>query len=81
MFDQIKKFKELKKIQDDLKKEKIFSEKNGIKVVLSGDFLVEEIILNPLLNNDDQALILKDVFNEAIQKIQISIFQKLSKII
>lgn len=81
MFDHFKKIKELKNLQDEIKKEKVFSEKEGIRVVLSGNFVVEEIVLNPSLNDEDQARILKDVLNDAMQKIQSCLVQKFSKII
>lgn len=80
MFDQLKKIKELKNLQNDLKKERISSEKEGVKVTLSGNFVVEEIVLSPSLSNEDQAKILKDVLNDAVQKIQLSLVQKFSKL-
>lgn len=80
MFEQLKKIKELQNLQNDLKKEKISLEKEGVKVTLSGNFVVEEIVLNPSLSNDYQAKILKDILNDAVQKVQLSLVQKFSKL-
>jgi len=70
MFDQIKKLAELKKIQDSFKKELITVEKNGTKVVMNGNFEIQEIILNSDLSKQDQEKILMQCFNEAKDNIQ-----------
>ncbi len=70
MFDQLKKMAELKKIQDSFKKELIVVEKNGIKVVMNGNFEVQEINLNDSLSKEDQERILIQCLNEAKDNIQ-----------
>lgn len=70
MLDQIKKFAELKKLQDSFKKEKIIIEKEGTSVEMNGNFEVENIKLNPELSTDKQQEILKNCLNEARENIQ-----------
>lgn len=70
MFDQLKKMAELKKIQDSFKKEFITVERNGIKVVMNGNFEVQEINLNESLNKEEQEKALIECLNEAKDNIQ-----------
>jgi DNA-binding protein YbaB len=70
MLDQLKKFAELKKIQDSFKKEKMTVEKRGVSVTMNGNFEVEEIKLNPELNSEDQQNTLKQCLNAARENIQ-----------
>jgi DNA-binding protein YbaB len=70
MFDQIKKLAELKKIQDSFKKELVVVEKNGVKVVMNGNFEVEEISLNAELGKEVQERVLVSCLNEAKDNIQ-----------
>ena len=44
MFEKLKQFKELKRIQEKIKKEKIEAEKQGTKVVLSGNLEIIETV-------------------------------------
>lgn len=76
MLDQIKKIAELKKLQDSFKKEKITIEKEGISVVMNGNFEVEDIKMNPNLVLETQQNILKGCLNEAREDIQ----KKLAKV-
>jgi DNA-binding protein YbaB len=77
MFDQIKQLKEMKDLQDNLSKERAFVEKKGIKATVNGKMEVEEIVLNPDLNKEQQEIILKECVNEAIKKVQMQAAQKL----
>lgn len=70
MFDQIKKLAELKKIQDSFKKEFITVERNGVKVVMNGNFEVQEISLNQELAKEEQEKVLIQCLNEAKDSIQ-----------
>lgn len=70
MLDQIKKFAELKKLQDSFKKEKIIIEKKGVAVEMNGNFEVESIKLNSELSTEDQQEILRQCLNEAREDIQ-----------
>jgi DNA-binding protein YbaB len=77
VFDQIKKFAELKKLQDSFKKEKIVVEKRGVSIEMNGNFEVENIKLNPELGIDDQQETLKQCLNEARETIQKRLAQTL----
>lgn len=77
MFDQIKKLAELKKIQDSFKKELVAVEKNGIKVVMNGNFEVQEIVLNTNLSKEEQERNLVSCLNEAKDNIQKSLAKNL----
>jgi len=77
MFDNLKKIAELKKIQDTFKKEKIETEKRGVRVVINGNLEFEEIKLNPELNIEDQQTALKECINEAKEAMQKKMAQTL----
>ena len=80
MFEQLKQIKQIKKLHNALQEEKVEIEKQGIKIVLNGKLEVEEIVLNPQLQREDQEEILKECFNEAIRKIQMKVAQKMANI-
>lgn len=77
MFDQLKQLKQLKEIQDKLSQEKVEVEKEGIKIVMNGKMEVEEISLNSEMDAERQGKIIKECFNDAIKKIQMSAAQKM----
>jgi len=70
MFEKLRQFKELKRIQEKIKKEKIEVERQGTKVILGGNLEVIEIKLNPELDKTTQEKVLKECLNEAISQIQ-----------
>ena len=70
MLDQLKKIAELKKLQDNLKKEKVIVERDGISIEMNGNFEVESIKLNPELDVEKQQDVLKKCLNEAKEDIQ-----------
>ena len=70
MFDNLKKLAELKKMQDSFKKETVSVEKNGIKVVMNGNFEVQEIYLNESLGKEEQERNLIACLNQAKDDIQ-----------
>jgi DNA-binding protein YbaB len=70
MFEKLKQIKELKRIQEKIKKETIEIERQGIRVVLNGNLEIKEIMLNPALAKETQEEILKECLNEAIGKVQ-----------
>jgi DNA-binding protein YbaB len=77
MFEKIKQLKQLKDLRDSLEKEKFEIEKNGIKIIMNGKMEIEEIKLNSSLAKNEQEVILKDCFNEAMKKIQTAAAQKM----
>lgn len=75
MFDNLKKIAELKKIQDNLKKEEATIEKSGISVTVNGNFELKQLKLNPSLDIQDQEKVIMEAINEAHKEIQ----QKMAK--
>ena len=68
---------QLKKFQDEFKKEKLTVEKSGVTIIMNGNFEVEEIKLNPELSIEDQQNALKSALNEARENIQKTLAQKM----
>lgn len=77
MLDKLRQLRDLKKIQDEISKEKVEIEKKGIKVILNGKLEVEDIFLNQEISKDEQEKILKECINEAIQRIQFRLASKM----
>jgi len=77
MFENIKKLQELKKMQETFKQEKVTVEKRGVVVTINGNFEVEEIKLSANVGLDEQQNILKQCLNEAREKIQKTLAQKM----
>ena len=76
MFDKLKQLAQMKGLQDAIKNERIEHERQGIKVVVRGDFSVEEIVLNPDLTKEQQEKILAECLNEANHKAKMMAAQK-----
>jgi DNA-binding protein YbaB len=80
MLDKLKKIKELKDLQNSLAKEKTTVEKDGVSITLNGKLEVEDISISSDIDTDILERIIKDLFNDAIRKIQISMAQKMQGI-
>jgi len=78
MLDKLKQIAKLKAMQDQMKNEKFEVEREGIKIVVNGSLSIEEVILNPELDIERQARLVKDITNEVIKKAQMGMAQKLS---
>lgn len=70
MFDKLKQLKQLKELQDSLKKEIIEVKDNGTKVVVNGRMEIESITLDSSLSPDTQSEILKKLINKAFKEVQ-----------
>jgi DNA-binding protein YbaB len=77
MFDKLKQIHQLKKMQDEFKREKLTFSDNGVSVTVNGSFEVEEIILNPALSIDEQQETLRHCLNKAREDIQKTLAQKM----
>jgi len=77
MFDNLKKFQQLKEVKKALEKERIDLEKQGVKVSMNGKMEIEEIKLNPELDLTQQEVAVKDCINEAVKKLQMILAQKM----
>lgn len=64
-------------MQDQMKKEMMTIEKNGVSVTINGSFEVQDIKLNPSLSIEDQQRALKEALNEAKNSIQKKLAQSL----
>ncbi len=70
MFDDIKKIQELKRMQDSFKVERETVQKKGISVTVNGNMEVETITLNPALDADEAAAVLRECINDANKNIR-----------
>ena len=77
MFESLQKLKQLKELKDSLEKERIEVEREGVKITVNGKMEVEEIKLNPELDQTQQERAIKDCINEAVKKIQMIVAQKM----
>ena len=78
MFEKLKQLKQLKDLQSAMKEEKVEMENRGAKIVMNGNFMVEEIHLSQDLQKEEQEKVLQDLLNDATKKIQMSVVQKFS---
>jgi len=79
MFNSLKQLGKLKQLKEDLEKEKIKIEKQGVEVVVNGKMELEMVKLNPHLEITLQEKIVKDCINEAMREIQKSFLSKMMK--
>jgi len=70
IFDNLKKIAELKKMQDSFKKERVTIEQKGVIVEMNGNFEIENIGLNPQLEQLELEETLKKCLNDAREEIQ-----------
>lgn len=77
MFDKLKQMNKLRELQRQLKEEKAEVEKDGVKVIVNGKMEVEEIFLNPELDNKRQEKAVRNAINDAFRKVQISAAKKM----
>ncbi len=80
IFEMFKNLGKLKQLSETLSSEKVVVEKEGIKVVMNGKMEVEELTLNSQLPLNKQQQLLKECFNEAVRKLQLSLMSKFGKI-
>ncbi len=77
MFDKLKQISQMKGISNEIKNEKVEIEKQGVKIVVRGDFTMDEIILNPELDTSEQEKIIKELFNSAVKELQMRMAKKM----
>ena len=81
MFDKIKELAKMKTLQKSIEKEEFTSEKEGVKVVINGSFVILNISLSSDLDKDKQENILKECLNDAFKKARLAVAQKFSQLI
>lgn len=77
MFDKLKEMNKLRQMQNAIASEKLSHEKNGVRVVINGSMIIEELSLNGDLPATSQERAVKDCINEAMQKIQVVVAKKM----
>ena len=60
----------MRQLQNAIKQERVEVEKQGVRVSMRGDFEIESIMLNPVLDTKTQEKLLMQCMNEAKQNIQ-----------
>lgn len=70
MFDKLKQINQLRQLQNQIKQQRAEAEKNGVRIVMTGEFEIVEISLNPELDAKTQEKLLMQLLNEARGKIQ-----------
>ena len=70
MFDKLKKLNELRNLQNNIKKERVESTINGVRIVIDGSFDIVELSINPALDVKTQETAIKECFADAKNKIQ-----------
>ncbi len=79
MFDKLKQLKQLRDLQNQLGKEKLDIEKDGVKVTINGKMEIEGVTLNAELDKGRQEKLLKDCLNSAVKKMQLRMAERMSK--
>lgn len=77
MFDQLKNIAKVKQMQEEMKKETVQTEKNGVYITINGNFEIIDIKLNPNLSIDDQQKSIIKCYESAKQEIQKKMVSKL----
>ncbi|MDO8424733.1 MAG: YbaB/EbfC family nucleoid-associated protein [bacterium] len=77
MFEKLKQLKQINDLKDALGKERREVEKEGVKVVVNGKMEIEEIRLNPQLDDEQQGKVIKDCLNEAMKQVQAEVARRM----
>ena len=81
MFDKIKQLAKMRTLQKSIENEEFVSEKEGVKVIINGSFMVKNIFLNSDLDKNKQENILKECLNDVFEKARLAIAQRFSQMI
>ena len=76
MFDKLQQLKQLKSLQDELKKQTFDEEVQGVHVTVNGGLQIEQIHLNPELSPAAQEQALAQCIHQAMRKSQMVMAQK-----
>ena len=74
MLDKLKQMGQLKSLQDEMKAQRFEATRDGVKVIVSGSLIIEEIILE---RPDIDGATVKDCVNEAMKNAQQAMAQKM----
>ncbi|MCL5017562.1 MAG: YbaB/EbfC family nucleoid-associated protein [Patescibacteria group bacterium] len=78
MFDKFKQLAQLKSLQNEIAKERFVVEEGGVRVVVSGAMMVEDVSLGSDLDAVKQADLVKKCTNSALKKAQFAAAQKMA---
>jgi DNA-binding protein YbaB len=70
MFDKLKELNELRTLQNAIKKQRVETERDGVRIVMNGSMEIEHIHLNPSLPPEKLEKAVKDCFNTAVKELQ-----------
>lgn len=79
MFQKFNDLKKAKELQQIMASETVKVEDQGVIVIVNGNMKIEEIKLNPQLVPEEQAVILKDLINQAFLGVQKKLATKILK--
>ncbi len=80
MFDKFKQAAKIKELKNSLSQEKEEYQKEGVKVVVTGEMLVESIEIDSELSLEDSQRLIKESVNEAFKRVQKKAAKKLQEI-
>ncbi len=78
MFDKLKQLNQLRQIQKTLEAEALTHEKNNIRVTIDGKMTIKELVLDTTKSGPEQERSVKECINEAMQKMQQAMAQKMA---
>ena len=78
MFDKLKQINQLRELQKQIRAQRVEEERGGVKIVMSGEFELIAITLNPALDVREQERAIIACANSARQKIQSLLARKFS---
>jgi DNA-binding protein YbaB len=76
MFDKLKQLKELKGLQNEIKKESYDIDHHGVRLVMNGGMELQEVHLSPDLQQEQQEQALVQAHNDLLRKVQMAMAQR-----
>ncbi len=80
MFNKFKQAAKIKELKNSLSQEKEEYQKEGVRVVVTGEMLVESIEIDPELSAENVEKLIKESVNEALKRVQKKAAKKLQEI-
>ena len=81
MFNKLKQYKDLrnqaKTLQNMMAQESVTLERNGVKIIVNGNFEITELKINEELSKDKLESTIKEIVNDAIRKVQRIVAEKM----
>jgi len=77
MFDKLKQIKQLREVQKAAEDAVFEGENNGVRIVLNGTLMIQEVHLNEQLSREEQEQAIAQAVNNGMQKAQMEMAQKM----